>query len=263
LLRATGRDSVLEEGWLLCELQQRFGLSSHELSRRFDRGESWVSRRLGLVRALPLEVQEQVRRGRIVPHAAMKYLLPLARAKADDCVRLVNALRRRVSTREMGRLYATWVSADAATRERLIADPELYLRVEEEASREAPTPAEALIEDLKVLGAVARRCERRLREGAARGLPGLRRRVAARLAGQARADFEVLLDALRKEGLHAGSDHAVDGAAAEAGRARDACDCPGAEDLARSRQGDPQGGHGGGPQPQPGREGGASRAAHP
>ena len=65
----------------------------------------------------------------------------------------------------MGRLYAAWLSADLATRERLIADPELFLRVEEEASREAPTPGEAFIEDLKVLGAIARRAERRLRSG--------------------------------------------------------------------------------------------------
>jgi hypothetical protein len=65
----------------------------------------------------------------------------------------------------MGRLYAAWLSADSATRERLIADPELFLRVEEEVSREAPTPGEAFIEDLKVLGAIARRAERRLRSG--------------------------------------------------------------------------------------------------
>jgi len=263
LLRATGRDSVLEEGWLLCELQQRFALSAQELARRFDRGESWVSRRLGLVRALPLEVQEQVRRGRIVPHAAMKYLLPLARAKTEDCVRLVLALGRRLSSREMGRLYAAWLSADSATRERLIADPELFLRVEEEASREAPTPGEALIEDLKVLGAIARRAERRLREGAARGLPALRRRAATRLVGQARADFEVLLDALRKEGLHAGPDHALGSAAAEGGRTGDPCHCPDPEDLPRSGQGDPPGGDGRDPHDQPGREGGASRGADP
>jgi len=251
LLRATGRDSVLEEGWLLCELHQRFGLSAQELARRFDRGESWVSRRLGLVRALPLEVQEQVRRGRIVPHAAMKYLLPLARANAEDCVRLVAALRRRVSTRQMGRLYVAWLGADIATRERLLADPELYLRVEEESSREAPTPSEALIADLKVLGSVARRAERRLREGAGRGLPASRRRLAARLVSGARADFEVLLDAFREEGLHAGPDHAGGCAAAEAGWARDACHCSGAQDLSRSSQGHREGGDGRGPHPQP------------
>lgn len=255
LLRASGRDSVLEEAWLLAELQQRFGLSGHELARRFDRGESWVSRRLGLVRSLPLQAQEQVRRGWIVPHAAMKYLLPLARANAEDCVRLLAALRRRHSTRELGRLYAAWVSGDEHTRERLLADPELFLRIEEEASREAPTPSEALIEDLKLLGAVARRAERRLREGAARGLRASRRRVAARLASQARADFDVLLDALTKEQLHAGPDHTDGGAAIAGGGARHARHCAGAEHLPRSSEADPQGGDGRDPHAQPRGEG--------
>ena len=257
-LRATGRDNVLEEAWLLVELQQRFGLSAHDLARRFDRGESWVSRRLGLVRSLPLEAQEQVRRGRIVPHAAMKYLLPLARANAEDCVRLVAALRRRLSSRELGRLYAAWVSGDEGTHERLLADPELFLRIEEETSREAPTSSEALIEDLKVLGAVARRAERRIREGAAHGLRASRRRVAARLAGQARADVDVLLDALRKEELHAGPDHPVGGAATEGGGPRDASDRARPGDLPGRGEADPEGGDGRGPHPQPCGEGGAS-----
>lgn len=258
LLRATGRDNVLEEAWLLAELQQRFSLSCYELARRFDRGESWVSRRLGLVRSLPFEVQEQVRRGRIVPHAAMKYLLPLARAKAEDCVRLVAALRRRLSSLELGRLYAAWVSGDEITRERLIADPELFLRIEEEASREAPTPSEALIEELKVLGAVARRAERRLREGAARGLSASRRRVAARLSSQARTDFEVLLDALRREQLHAGPDHPNGGAATAGSGPRYACHRAGPGDLPRSGEADPEDGNGRDPQHQPHGEGGAS-----
>lgn len=258
LLRASGRANVLEEAWLLAELQQRFGLSAHELARRFDHGESWVSRRLGLVRSLPLEAQEQVRRGRIAPHAAMKYLLPLARAKAEDCVRLVAALRRRLSSRELGRLYTAWVSGDEITRERLLADPELFLRIEEEAAREAPTPSEALIEDLKILGAVARRAERRLREGAARGLRASRRRVAARLTSQVRADVDVLLDALKKEQLHAGPDDPVGGAATAGGGPRDTCDRTGPGDLPRSSEADPESGDGRNPHHRPHGEGGAS-----
>jgi len=254
-LRAAGRDSVLEEAWLLVELRQRFGLTTHELALRFDRGESWVSRRLGLVRTLPLEVQEQVRLGRIVPHAAMKYLLPLARAKSEDCVRLVGALRRRLSSRELGRLYATWTRGDARTRERLLADPELFLRVEEEATREPPTLSEALIEDLKVLGAVSRRACRRLSEGAARGLSRSRRRLASRLSGQLRADLELLVDALGKEELDAGPDHAWGGAAAAEGGPRHAGDRASLEDLPRCGAQDPERGDGRAACAEPSREG--------
>ena len=43
------RESALEEGWLLAELEQRFGYGLEELARQFDRSVSWVSRRLALV----------------------------------------------------------------------------------------------------------------------------------------------------------------------------------------------------------------------
>jgi ParB family chromosome partitioning protein len=74
-LRGGDADSAIEQGWLVRELMQRFGLGLDELSRRFDRSVSWVSRRLGLVTDLPPAVQEQVRLGAIGAHAAMKYLV--------------------------------------------------------------------------------------------------------------------------------------------------------------------------------------------
>jgi ParB family transcriptional regulator, chromosome partitioning protein len=43
------RESALEEGWLLAELEQRFGYGLEELARQFDRSVRWVSRRLALV----------------------------------------------------------------------------------------------------------------------------------------------------------------------------------------------------------------------
>jgi hypothetical protein len=45
-LRWGERETALEEGWLLAELEQRFGYGLEELARRFDRSTSWVSRRL-------------------------------------------------------------------------------------------------------------------------------------------------------------------------------------------------------------------------
>src|SRR6202041_17656 len=52
-LRWGEHDTALEEGWLLVELEQRFGYGVEELSRRFDRSTGWVSRRMGLVAVLP------------------------------------------------------------------------------------------------------------------------------------------------------------------------------------------------------------------
>lgn len=244
LLRMSGRDSVLEEAWLLAELQQRFSLSAAELAHRFDRGPSWVSRRLGLVRSLPLEVQDQVRSGRIVPHAAMKYLLPLARANLEDCLALVAALpRQRLSSREMGRLYVSWMSSDQATRDRILRNPELFLRLDQESHRGAPAPSEELIEKLRVLCALTRRAEAGLRQGGARGLGVSRRRVARRLGEQVRSGFERLLAALHKEGLDAGSVDASDGATAGAARSSDSGHRQDPADLPRGGEEDPQNRH--------------------
>jgi ParB/RepB/Spo0J family partition protein len=76
LMRSADGNGPLEEGWLLAELRDRFGMSAEELARRFDKSASWVSRRLSLVTELPQEIQAQVRRGEIVAHAAMKHLVP-------------------------------------------------------------------------------------------------------------------------------------------------------------------------------------------
>jgi ParB family transcriptional regulator, chromosome partitioning protein len=47
-LRFGPQESALEQGWLLAEMEQRFGYGLDELARRFDRSTSWVSRRLAL-----------------------------------------------------------------------------------------------------------------------------------------------------------------------------------------------------------------------
>ena len=47
-LRLSEQETALEVGWLLGELEQRFGYSLDELARRFDRSVSWVSQTAGL-----------------------------------------------------------------------------------------------------------------------------------------------------------------------------------------------------------------------
>ncbi|PCC74651.1 ParB/RepB/Spo0J family partition protein [Nannocystis exedens] len=101
--------SALEEGWMLRVLVDEHGLRQSDLAAKLDRSESWVSRRLGLVRMLPASVQEAVQKGRVAAQAAQKWLLPLSRDNREQCVRLVENLGRRgASVRELGRLYRGW-----------------------------------------------------------------------------------------------------------------------------------------------------------
>jgi len=190
-LRAGESDSAIEQGWFLREMTERFGLSRDELARRFDRTASWVSRRLALVMALPASVQSHVRSGAIGAHAAMKYLVPLARANEGDCERLAEAIApSRPSSRQLGELCATYAAGNVETRQLCVRDPALVLRARQERAREGSaerTAVEHLVDDLGIVGAVARRACGRLARGALDGATEAERAHVGRASAEVAA----------------------------------------------------------------------------
>jgi hypothetical protein len=195
LLQADATENVFEQAWLLRTLHEEHGLALDVIARRFDRSVSWVSRRLSLVRTLPDAIQQHVRDGHIVAHGAMKYLVPLARAKGDDCVRLAEAIApHRLPSRQIGRLYQYYLAGPEATRELVLTDPLLVLRLTDEAAparlRPEVSAPEALLTDLHLLGAIARRAHRRLQHGG--GLLPPDRARAWRVFDQVHGDFQDL-----------------------------------------------------------------------
>lgn len=203
LMRRGESDGALEQAWLLRELHTRFALTHQELARRFDKSESWVSRRLALIEDLPEEIQAQVRVGAIVAHAAMKFLVPMARANRADALRLTAALaEHRPSSRQVGAVYGAWLSGNVKTRALLVADPWLFLRAQKEARSAAlvgKSPAQQLLSDFGVLGGVSRRASSRLREGIARALLPPEREEVHRCLCQAKSDAEALFALGAKE----------------------------------------------------------------
>ena len=163
-LRWAEHETALEEGWLLVELEQRFGYGLDELARRFDRSLSWVSRRLALVDQLPESVQRQVRSGAITAHVAMKFLVPVARAHLEDCQRMAEAFAaHRFTSREAGQLYAAWRNASPAIRRRILDQPQLFLKVQRQRDPGPPSTAIAeLSRDLGMVVAIIHRSNRRL-----------------------------------------------------------------------------------------------------
>jgi ParB/RepB/Spo0J family partition protein len=161
------RESALEEGWLLAELEQRFSYGLEELARQFDRSVSWVSRRLALVELLPDSVQQQVRTGEISAQVAMKYLVPVARGNLEDCQQMAAAFaRHKLSSRQAGQLYAAWREASPQIRQRLLEQPQLFLKVHQEAEFQPATasPVQELLRDLEMIAAIAHRANRHLRK---------------------------------------------------------------------------------------------------
>ena len=206
LMRSGGEDA-LEQAWLLSELHQRFEFSYDELARRFDKSKSWVSRRLALVKELPEPVQAQVRAGEIAAHAAMKYLVPLARANAGAATRLCAAVAPlKLTTRQVGLLYQGLQSGTDKTRELILSTPHVFLRAHE-AHRQpeaAKSDCQQFLDDLRALSAIARRARRRLEKGLAqRLLPGEPEEVDGLLA-EARAAAGALFTRCDQEAGRAG-----------------------------------------------------------
>lgn len=193
--------AALEDAWLLRRLREH-GLTMDELAHRMCRSKSWISRRLGLLDALATSAQEAVRIGSVPPHAAMKYLVPLARANKRQCEQLIAGLGdTHVSDRELGALYTAWRRSDRAGKQRLVAEPLLFLRaLSSTKARDDETTT--LHKDLAALAAIALRAGRQLRDSG---------QFAAELTGAWRAAQEAFaaLDTTIKE-IHAGPDDSTD-----------------------------------------------------
>lgn len=208
-MQSTEGGSALEQGWLLSELRDRFGLTVEELARRFDRSPSWVSGRLGLVSALPEPIQEEVRRGRLVPHAAMKFLLPLSRADRRGAIELAAAIAPlQPTTRQTEALCMAYARARGEARHRLLQHPTQFLRAREGAHDALPAgPGELLLGDIGALGGIARRARERLPKGAVRELLPPELQELGRRAAAAQGDVEQLMRELAKEIDDAGRAH--------------------------------------------------------
>jgi ParB family chromosome partitioning protein len=136
-LRFSRQESALEQGWLLAEMEQRFRYSWEELARRFDRRVSWVARRLALVELLPAAIHQHVREGKIAAGLAMKYLVPMARLSAGDCERMAAIwVTHHCDTRQAAQLYMAWREGSRVVRDRILQEPELFLRTQRPSERE-------------------------------------------------------------------------------------------------------------------------------
>lgn len=199
-----GSEDALDQAWLLAQLQERFGYSLEDLARRFEHNKSWVSGRLALIQTLPEPIQEQVRLGALSAHAAMKYLVPLARIDLQVATRFAAAiLPLKPTTREVAALYAGWQSGSSRTRELILESPKVYLEAKA-ASEPVPISAtQRILNDLCALGGIARRVLRALQEGLWQQLLEAERLEVHQAFARANADLERLFHHIDLEYGHA------------------------------------------------------------
>jgi len=153
---------AIEEAALIAELCSRHSLQA--IAQQLGRDVSWVSRRLSLIKALPEDLLDQVRKGRISLWAATRILAPLARANAAHARTLLAQLEQQpLSTRELGRLYEQYRQASKVQRRRLVENPALFVQALDSRTqasadkRLAAGPEGAWYKDLRVVGALLER----------------------------------------------------------------------------------------------------------
>src|SRR5450432_3903379 len=104
-----------------------------------------------LVELLPEAVQLHVREGTLSAQIAMKYLVPIARVSADDCERMAAAfVKHRCDTRQAAQLYTAWREGSRVVRERILAEPELLLKIQRQPPATKPAALEQVERDLKM-----------------------------------------------------------------------------------------------------------------
>jgi ParB family chromosome partitioning protein len=229
-LRLSEHETALEVGWLLAELEQRFGYNLDELARRFDRSVSWVSRRLALVEVLPEAIQQQVREGKISAQVALKFLVPVTRQSLEDCQRMAAIFaQHHCDTREAGQLYAAWRRGSPAIRKRILDDPELFFKAQRQAQEKATAETGAeLLRDLEMMAAIANRAHRRLAGAAATDLDHQQREAARyqidRIQNQLRRIDETIRPEKKPHVEPSAAHHDSGTARAESEQARDSAD---------------------------------------
>ena len=153
---------AIEEGALIQDLCTRHSL--RDIASRIGRDVSWVSRRRSLFSALPEELLEAVRAGRLSAWAASRILAPLARANTAHARALLTQLEHQpLSTRELERLYSHYQQATRVQRERLVENPRLFLQALQsteqarQSKRLAEGPEGAWCQDLAVVSQILKR----------------------------------------------------------------------------------------------------------
>ncbi len=195
-----GSEDALDQAWLLAELQERHEWSLEELARRFERSKSWVSGRLALLQALPASIQEQIRAGTLSAHAAMKYLVPLARVNAAAAQALATALTPlKPTSRQVGALYAGWQAGTLRTRELIEQSPQIYLQAQAALETPSVSVTQRFLQDLGALGGIARRAHRALEGRLLAEIQESEREEVTAALGRANGEVQRLVQRFERE----------------------------------------------------------------
>jgi ParB-like chromosome segregation protein Spo0J len=238
LRKADRRWEVIEEAWLIRELQQRHHFSQDKVAALLGRHQSWVSRRLLLLDSLPEGIVELLRQGAVSTWSATRVLSPMARAIPEHAQQLAQALvKQHLPTRDLALLWKHYQGATRKQREKIVEEPALCLKALRSQEEEAETSVirqgveGRWFHDLHVAGHILRR----LRQGVAKLLPPEMGNLERRAVATGMASLSEAFAALRQTiFLRCGDDSQRERGSdpgLETTRGADQTDLPAAEEL--------------------------------
>lgn len=155
---------AIEQAALIRELQNKYSLSQSRIASLIGRKQAWVSGRMALIDALPDDVLEIIRNGKISTWAASRVIAPIARAIPAHARMLTeNLAREYISTRDLSGFFRHYQKSNRTKREKMVKEPALFIKAlhcaeeENQANCLKEGPEGRWIRDLKLTGHIFRR----------------------------------------------------------------------------------------------------------
>lgn len=123
---------AFEEALLLNELHIQHGLSQSCLANKIGRDQSWVSRRLSLLGAIPESVLQAVLQEKLSAWSAVRVFVPMARAMPNHAELLLQyVLKCPTSTRELNDFYDHYQQSPHKQRAKMAENPSLFFKAQQ------------------------------------------------------------------------------------------------------------------------------------
>jgi len=155
---------VLEQAYMIKELQERHQLSQDRIAALMGKDKSWVSRRVSLLHVLSDEILQMVRTGHVSIWAATRVLAPLARANPDHAKTLTaSLLKEPIATRDLTIFLTHYQKANRKQRDNMVDRPMLFFKAlhaknEDEAAQQLKGgPEGKWVKDLQMASHILRR----------------------------------------------------------------------------------------------------------
>jgi ParB/RepB/Spo0J family partition protein len=203
------RWDAIEQAALIRELRDKYSLSQVRIAFLLGRKQAWVSGKLVLIDALPDDVLEIIRNGKISTWAASRVIAPIARAIPAHARMLTENLDREyISTRDLATFFRHYQKSNRTKREKMVKEPALFIKAlhcaeqENQATSLKEGPEGKWLKDLRVARHIFSRLTEKIPIIFYKGQERLERRTLLTAFEDTRKAFLALEQEIRRYDSH-------------------------------------------------------------